>query len=77
MTRAYRTVNLDALLDWLDKYQAEHGYAASIREVQVAFGLSSTSVADYALHRLEKKDLIRRVPGVARSIVTARKGATH
>ena len=46
-----------------------HGYAPTIREIQRALGISSSSVVAYQLDALEERGLIRRTPHVSRSIV--------
>ena len=46
----------------------EPPYAPSYREIAAGVGVSSTSVVGYHLRRLEKRGLIERVAGVARSI---------
>ncbi len=48
------------ILDFLYRYISEHSYPPSIREIQVACGLSSTSVVDYHLRALEQAGHIRR-----------------
>ena len=56
------------ILAFLREYLAEHDYPPSIREIQAACGISSTSVVDYNLKAMETKGLIRprRTPGNTR-----------
>ena len=56
------------ILVYLEEFLEEHGYPPSIRQIQTALGLSSTSVVDYNLTLLEKRNLIRREPHSSRSI---------
>ncbi|HZP25487.1 MAG TPA: transcriptional repressor LexA [Dehalococcoidia bacterium] len=55
---------LGAIRDFVDK----HDYPPSIRQIQEACGISSTSVVDYNLRILEKQGLIRRDREVSRGI---------
>ena len=55
---------LTFLRDFLDR----HDYPPSIRDIQRGCGISSTSVVDYNLKRLEEKALIRRDREVSRAI---------
>lgn len=59
------------ILHYLQGFIREHGYPPSIRQIQTALGLSSTSVVDYNLDLLEKRGLIRRQPRSSRSITLA------
>lgn len=43
------------------RFQRRAGYCPSIREIQVEAGISSTSVVEYNLRRLEKLGLIERL----------------
>ncbi|MGB9722831.1 MAG: transcriptional repressor LexA [Chloroflexia bacterium] len=56
------------ILQYLEGFIREHGYPPSIRQIQTALGISSTSVVDYNLDLLEKRGLIRRQPRSSRSI---------
>lgn len=50
----------DAILDFIVKYKAEHdGVAPTVREIQKATGISSTSVIDYHMLILERDGKIR------------------
>ncbi len=53
---------------FLERFIAEHDYPPSIRDIQQGCGISSTSVVDYNLKRLEEKGLIRRDREVSRAI---------
>ena len=56
------------ILTYLEEFIDERGYPPSIRQIQAALELSSTSVVDYNLTLLEKRNLIRREPHASRSI---------
>ena len=52
----------------LDEAWEAHDPAPTVRELVTACGLSSTSVALYAIKKLEREQIIQRDPGKARSI---------
>lgn len=56
------------ILRFLEQFIAEHDYPPSIRDIQQGCSISSTSVVDYNLKRLEEKGLIRRDREVSRAI---------
>lgn len=56
------------ILDFLRDFMDEKDYPPSIRDIQHGCGISSTSVVDYNLKRLEEKGLIRRDREVSRAI---------
>ena len=56
------------IFDFLETFIAEHDYPPSIRDIQTGCNISSTSVVDYNLKRLEEKGLIRRDREVSRAI---------
>ncbi|MDA0301597.1 MAG: transcriptional repressor LexA [Chloroflexi bacterium] len=56
------------ILEFLESFIAEHDYPPSIRDIQNGCSISSTSVVDYNLKRLEEKGLIRRDREVSRAI---------
>lgn len=56
------------ILEFLEAFIAEHDYPPSIRDIQTGCNISSTSVVDYNLKRLEEKGLIRRDREVSRAI---------
>ena len=64
--------DLDAVLQAIAQYHAEKGYAPTLRELTALCGMSSVSVADYWLDKLERAGRIRRTRGIARSIVVVR-----
>jgi repressor LexA len=56
------------IFDFIREFIDEHDYPPSIREIQDACSISSTSVVDYNLRILEKKGYIRRDREVSRAI---------
>ncbi len=57
-----------SILDFLSEFIADKDYPPSIRDIQIGCSISSTSVVDYNLRRLEEKGLIRRDREVSRGI---------
>ena len=57
------------MLAFMQDFIAKHSYPPTIREITKACGISSTSVTDYNLRRLEHWNYLTRKPGSARSIV--------
>lgn len=57
------------ILAYTRRFVREHGYSPSIREIQQAGQLQSTSSTAYILDRLQERGLVYREPGVARSLV--------
>jgi repressor LexA len=56
------------ILGYIRSFIDEHDYPPSIRQIQDACGISSTSVVDYNLKALESRGLIRRDREVSRAI---------
>jgi repressor LexA len=56
------------ILQFIDTFIDEHDYPPSIRQIQEACGISSTSVVDYNLRALEKGGYIRRDREISRGI---------
>ena len=56
------------ILDFIRTFIDRHDYPPSIRQIQEACGISSTSVVDYNLRALEKSGHIRRDREVSRAI---------
>ena len=56
------------IVDFLEEFLNEHDYPPSIRDIQTGCGISSTSVVDYNLKRLEEKGIIRRDREISRAI---------
>lgn len=62
------TSKQQSILEFLRAFLDEHDYPPSIRDIQQGCDISSTSVVDYNLKRLEEKGLIRRDREVSRAI---------
>jgi repressor LexA len=62
------------LLGYISVWWQDHGYAPGVRDLVTAGDYSSTSVVAYHLDGLEAAGVIKRTPGVARSIVLAKRG---
>ena len=58
----------EQILDFLREYHADRSYMPSVREIQAACNISSTSVVDYNLRLLERDGYIRRSPDISRAI---------
>lgn len=56
------------ILEFLRAFIEEHDYPPSIRDIQEACHISSTSVVDYNLRKLEEKGYIRRDREISRGI---------
>ncbi|MFT5466941.1 MAG: repressor LexA [Verrucomicrobiales bacterium] len=57
------------LVDFLRSYHRETGIMPSTREIQNHFGFSSQTAAVSHLKALEKKGVIKRLPGKARAVI--------
>ena len=57
------------ILDYLRKAQRETGIMPSTREIQHYFGFASQTAAMSHLRALERKGVIQRLPGKARTVV--------
>lgn len=63
------------LLDYLEAYIAEHGYAPTLEEIGRNFSLGSLATVHKHLQNLERKGHIRRLPNRSRALeVTPRGG---
>lgn len=60
------------LVDYLENYCSEHGYAPTLSEIGQYFGLSSLATVHKHLHNLEQKGIIKRQHNHSRALeVTA------
>jgi len=62
------------ILHFIRRFLEEHDYLPSIREIQDGCGISSTSVVDYNLKKLEGDGYIRRDRKVSRAIALLDRG---
>ncbi len=60
------------MLDFIESYIARHGFAPSVREIVEGTEITTTSVVNYHLGRLEAMGYLSRHPYTARSIVLTR-----
>jgi repressor LexA len=60
------------MVDFLENYISEHGYAPTLAEVGEYFGLSSLATVHKHLRNLEQKGLIRRQHNHSRALELAR-----
>ncbi len=56
------------ILDFIHRYIEENNWPPTVREIQMALKISSTSVVDYNLDALETKNKITRKSGKSRAI---------
>lgn len=59
----------EAFLDFVRKYQKEHGYPPTVREIGKGIDLSSTNTVNWHKVRLAEKGKLKFTPRVARSII--------
>ncbi len=62
----------ERILDYVNEFVQENGYAPSVREIGAAVGLRSTASVSYHLQALQEKGLLRSPggKGVKRAVVT-------
>ena len=56
------------ILEFIQKFMDEHQYPPTVRDIQNGCEVSSTSVVDYNLHKLQAMGYLRREPEVSRGI---------
>ncbi len=62
------------ILDFVNAFVQENGFAPSVREIGAAVGLSSTASVSYHLQQLQEKGLLAQsVKGRKRAVVTSRR----
>ena len=64
----------EKMLRFIRRFVREHHFPPTIREIGEAVGISSTSVVNYNLNVLEKKDLIARDKNVSRGLRVVENG---
>jgi repressor LexA len=62
------------LVDYLENYINEHGYAPTLSEIGQYFGLSSLATVHKHLHNLEQKGFIKRLHNHSRALEIAGEG---
>lgn len=58
----------ERMLQHIREFVDENGYPPTIRQIQSALGISSTSVVDYNLNALEREGYLRRDPDTSRGM---------
>jgi repressor LexA len=61
-----------AIYDYITETIEREGYSPTVRDIQQALGIKSTSTVHSYLARLEEKGMIRKDPGKSRTIQTER-----
>ncbi len=56
------------ILDFIREFRSDNGMPPTVRDIQHACEISSTSVVDYNLHKLREAGYLNRRPDVARGI---------
>ena len=56
------------ILDFVREYHLDRSYMPSVREIQTACDISSTSVVDYNLRILEREGMVRRSTDISRGL---------
>ncbi len=56
------------ILDFIRAYRDDHSYMPSVREIQAACSISSTSVVDYNVRILEREGYLHRSPDISRGL---------
>jgi repressor LexA len=68
MTRAGSGKTRERIFSFVQSFMAEKGYSPSVSDIVEGCRLSSPNLAQYHLNVLEKQGVLRREPGVFRSI---------
>lgn len=73
MVRGGANATRSRVLEFVRSFMAEKGYSPSVGDIVAGCGLSSPNLAQYHLNVLEREGLVRRAPGVFRSIQIVQK----
>jgi repressor LexA len=73
MVRGGTNKTRDRVLQFIRSFMAEKGYSPSVGDIVTGCGLSSPNLAQYHLNVLEREGVVRRAPGVFRSIQIVQK----
>ncbi len=68
MTRGGANRTRERVLKFVQSFMAEKGYSPSVADIVEGCGLSSPNLVQYHLNVLEREGVVRRAPGVFRSI---------
>ncbi|MGH2550706.1 MAG: transcriptional repressor LexA [Thermomicrobiales bacterium] len=66
-----------AILEYIARFLDDNDYPPTIRDIQNALGISSTSVVDYNLKVLEQRNYIRRNKNISRGIEVVHKASKN
>ena len=58
----------ECMLQFIGEFFDEHGYPPTVRDIQHACEISSTSVVDYNLNILQREGRLRRSPEISRGL---------
>ena len=58
-----------SILNFMDEYRQQNGYAPSIREIGIGTGIASTSAVNYQINRLVADGYLARTSEVSRSFI--------
>ncbi|MBN1153168.1 MAG: repressor LexA [Dehalococcoidia bacterium] len=72
MARGGANATRNKVLEFVKSFMAEKGYSPSVGDIVAGCSLSSPNLAQYHLNVLEREGLLRRTPGVFRSIQIVR-----
>ncbi|MCH8309267.1 MAG: transcriptional repressor LexA [Chloroflexi bacterium] len=56
------------ILEFIQVFMDDHQFPPTVRDIQAGCKISSTSVVDYNLHKLQQNGFLRRLPEVSRGI---------
>jgi len=68
MVGSGKSTTRDRVLEFIRWFMADKGYSPSVGDIVAGCGLSSPNLAQYHLNVLEREGMVRRTPGVFRSI---------
>src|SRR5574341_1060764 len=57
------------ICQFIARFRDEHGYAPTVRQIGRGVGITSTSVVQYYILRLERAGILKRDPFVSRGLV--------
>lgn len=58
----------ESIIQFIQKFMAERQFPPTVRDIQTGCEISSTSVVDYNLHKLQAMGYLKREPEVSRGI---------
>ncbi len=68
VTKKALSARRQQILDFIQEFIGDNGIPPTVRDIQQACQISSTSVVDYNLHKLRQAGYLNRRPDVARGI---------